>query len=462
MMLAKIFLNFFIKEKDAQNPSKITFLKFLDDFFKKIRQVSQYSIHAQPGLGYREPDDITSDLVHNLEAAALGKTVYTLNAFLAPWLSIAKLFLPYSNSPLMGILPRMLDFTDNTIGKLTNMFWNLRRITKGIIPYDGGITTEKLIEKQSEVRELMSYLLQKYVVTPFAAFKQLFVKDSSYVFEENSRRILLARLKQKNTMLRNKSLSSYFNNIRALLTGSYICPHEEKTVIKKIGEEEPENMQWYVRSKILSQILSLPAGLCGTFLNGSSIALNFLGNLFANKSLRRTSDKMTDFANGLMSLVYITGEVPANINEFFSKIKKGHPVFGDHGAISNLLVATTGMIGMVNRMKVLPLIAKLFNKVGLKTLLDKHHRILENFFLLFFSYNRYVLHTDERYDEGIESSARELDKVTRHEKFWKHFSLPFRVIFKDEEVTYFNRDKNELGYEIEDTNIENEFIPDQN
>ena len=462
MMFAKILLSKFISDEDAANPSKVTVLKFLDDAFKKIRQVAQYSIHAQPGLGQREPDDIASDLVHNLEAAALGKSVYRLNAFLAPWLSVAKVFFPYNEKLGFGLMSRAVEFTDNAIGKVTNIFWNLRRITKGLIPYDGGLTTEKLIAKQSEVRQLMSYYWQKYIISPGAALKQYFTKNPRYAFEENSRRLLLNGLEEDNKLLKDKSLDNYFNNIKALITGKYICPHEDGEIEKKIGFDEIENQKWYVRSKILSQILSLPAGLLGTALNSASIGFSLFGNLFANHTLRAISDKCTDYANGLMSLVYMTGEVPANINEFFHKLKQGAPVFGKkgEGAVSNLLVAATGIVGMVNRMKVLPGISQIFTMIGLKPILDSSHRLLENFFLLFFSTNRFVLHSDEMKEEARISSARDMETAKKHHNIWKHISLPFRVMFRDKDVTYGDEDL----IEVEERNegiIENEFSPYQ-
>lgn len=462
MMLAKIFLSNFISDEDASNPSKVTPFKFLDDAFKKIRQIAQYSIHAQPGLGQREPDDIASDLVHHLEAAALGKSVYSLNAFFAPWLSVAKVFFPYNDKLGMGLLSRAVEFTDNTIGKITNIFWNLRRITKGLIPYDGGLTTEKLTAKQSEVRQLMSYYWQKYILGPIASVKQIYEQNPRYAFQENSRRLLLERLEKDNKILREKSFENYVNNIKAFITGKYNCPHEDGDIEKKIGFDEPENQKWYVRSKILSQILSLPAGFFGTILNSAGIGFSFFGNLFANHTLRHISDKCTDYANGLMSLVYMTGEVPANVNEFFHKVKKGIPVFGEkgEGAIRNLLVAASGVVGMVNRMKVLPGISHLFTKIGLKPILDSSHRLLENFFLFFFSYNRLVLHADERKEEADRSSARDLEKASKHEKAWKHISLPFRVMFRDEDVVYgdglFDGDT-----KISDEIGMNEFNPDQ-
>lgn len=433
MMISKLFLSLFIDKETANNPAKITFVKFLDDFFKKIRQVAQYSIHAQPGLGQREPDDITSDLVHNLEAAALGKSVYNLNAFIAPWLSFVRALLPYNSNLILGLGSRMVDFADNTIGKITNLFWNFRRISKGLIPYDGGVTTEQLTEKQMEVRELISYYWHKHILSPIGMVKQLVSKNQKYVFEENNRRLLLMKLTKNNNLIQGNALSNYWNNIQAFITGKYTCPHETGSNKKEIGTDEPENQKWYVRLKLLSQALSLPAGFFGAILNGSSIGVDLLGNIFANHNLRNFSSKMTDYANGLMSLVYITGEVPANINEYIKKRNKG---VDQAEARQNLYVAGIGALGMVNRMKILPVIKQLFNTIGLKKLLDKYERTLENFFLLFFSANRLVLHADERKVQALKSSARDLQSAYKHTIFRKIFSLPFRVIFRDPDVTY--------------------------
>jgi hypothetical protein len=433
MMASKLFLSLLIDKETANNPAKITFFKFLDDFFKKIRQVAQYSIHAQPGLGQRDPDDITSDLVHNLEAAALGKSVYNLNAFVAPWLSVIRVFFPYDKNLVFGLASRMIDFADNTIGKITNLFWNFRRVSKGLIPYDGGVTTEQLTEKQMEVRELISYYWHKHILSPIGMVKQLFSNNQKYVFEENNRKLLLLKLTKDNSLIQGNALSNYWNNILALVTGKYNCPHEIGSKPKEIGTDEPDNQKWYVRLKLLSQVFSLPAGLFGAILNGSSIGVDLVGNLFGNHKIRNLSSKMTDYANGLMSLVYMTGEVPANINEYIKKRNKG---VAESEARHNLYVAGIGALGMINRMKILPGIKSLFETVGLKTLLDKYHSTFENFFLLFFSANRLVLHADERKAQALKSSARDLQSAYKHTSWWKKITLPIRVIFRDPDVIY--------------------------
>lgn len=435
-MLAKVALSLL---GDTSNPK--SGLGFLDDLLKKIRQVSQYSIHAQPGHGLRKPDDISSDAVHNLEAAALGRTVYKLNAFISPWLSVARPFLPGRALPLLGVATRLLDFTDNAIGKLTNMFWNIRRVSKGLVPYDGGISSDALTEKQSEVREMFSHYLNKFILNPSKRLVNAVLKSrSSYRFDIKETRESYDDVRFAE--LAAKSFKNYVNNCKALFSNFYDCPHEDGYVSKRVGSEEEENNPTYVRSKIASQIISLPAGIIGTVLNGTGIAVNLVGNLFDSEGITKLSDKLTDQANGLMSLVYLTGEVPANINEFFRKKR----VLGREDS-KHLVAAGIGALGMLNRMKVLPGIKQVFNLVGVKPILDRFHKQLEHFFLMFFSYNRLILHLHEKEDAKQVASAEDIIRSKKHDNVWKHVTLPLRVLLMDKDVTYLEGKVNNFAGE---------------
>ena len=150
-----------------------------------------------------------------------------------------------------------------------------------------------------------------------------------------------------------------------------------------------------------------------------------------SQPIRNFSDGLTNQANALMSLVYLTGEVPANINEFFKKSKAG--VSNRH---YNLLVAGIGTLGMLNRIKVNPIFSSILNGIKLKPFLDKWDTLFKNFFLLFFSANRWVLHYDEKVSAEITSSYQDVEISKKHDKLSKHLSLPFRVLIGDSDVVY--------------------------
>lgn|GEM_PF-3935641 len=428
MMILKSALSFLISDADAGDNKKTSFLKVIDDLAFKVRQQCQYSIHAQPGLNLRKPDDIAGDIVHNMQSAKLGSAVYNYNAFVAPWLGALKIFFPYSNNPVFGLIPRMIDFADSSIIKLTNIFWNLRRITKSLIPYDGGISSESLSSKQSEVRRLMGFYWKQFIINPYNSVLNYFLRDKAIDYQIPSSRVdYYDRYEIKEIV--SKTVEDYISNWKALFSKKYFSVHEGKQI--NIGDEEPENSKIYVRSKILSQVLGFWAGGIGSVLNSASIATGFIGNLFNFTGIRNISENLTNQANALMSLVYITGEVPANINEFFKKKK-----LGIANANYNLLVAGVGVLGMLNRIKHNPLLGYMLKLINIKPFLDRWDRLFKNFFLLFFSANRWVLHHDEKVSAKEFTSFQDIEKSKKHDSFWKHFTLPFRVLIKDSDVVY--------------------------
>lgn len=411
-------------------------LDIVDDFLHKIRQQAQYSIHAQPGGDLRKPDDITSDMVENMVAASLGNNVYRLNAFVSPWIGLFKVFFPYNDNPVWGLVPRMADFIDNAAGKLTNIFWNFRRVGKAFVAYDGGISTDAFKRKQSEVSEVISYYTDRFLLNPKFKLIKPIIKLWRKIFSTDPN----APIKPIDTSERKRSeihaltqemKQNFMNNIKAIWSSHYSCAHQGG-IMKAVGVEEPENQKWYVRSKILSKCLGLPAGVIGGLLNGAGIGLNFLGCFFNIASLRSLSNKATDIANGLMSLVYLTGEVPANLNEY---IKKGIQN-SDPNRKRNLAVFGVGLLGMLNRIKILPGINSVMKMLQIKPLLDRFDKVLRHFFLFFFSYNRLVLHSDEKHQHENTAAIRDIMDSEKHDNLIAHLLLPFRVLFNDEQVTH--------------------------
>jgi hypothetical protein len=428
-MLLKSLLSFHLPDSELQDPSKISVVKILDELLRKVRQQCQYTIHARPADINRQADDIMGDRVHNLEAHALGRLVYNLNAFVGPWLTLAKIFLhnifPY-HSPILGLAPRLLDFGDNLIGKMTNIFWNLRRISKSMIAYDGGITSQALGQKQNDVRDIISFCLKSYIFRPLQVLRNT-------VLNSNEANATGPRVRHYTTEhikeLKEDIKRDYWNNIKACWTKKYTCIQDGKT--KEIGSEEPDNHKLYVRSKILSQVMGLPVGIIGTLLNSLGLGLNGIAAITNNGSLRTMSDKCTDYANGLMSLLYITGEVPANVNEFLKKIaRKGVYEFRHLG------VAAIGALGMLNRIKILPVFNSILHFSGIKYFLDLFDKPFQNFFLLFFSYNRMVIHKHELLEAREHASSRDLMDASKHDNIWSQMILPLRILFQDKTVSY--------------------------
>jgi hypothetical protein len=127
-----------------------------------------------------------------------------------------------------------------------------------------------------------------------------------------------------------------------------------------------------------------------------------------------------------MSLVYLTGEVPANLNEYFRK--KNYEGVLDY---RNLIAFGIGILGMVNRIKELPIFNRILSLAQIKPILDKFDKPLRHFFLLFFSYNRLVLHSSERKAEESKASNQDLEEASKHNNLWSHLTLPDQVSYSD-------------------------------
>ncbi|MBT6843467.1 MAG: hypothetical protein HOA17_06680 [Candidatus Melainabacteria bacterium] len=422
------------RENDPET-SKTKTLDIVDDYLHKLRQQSQYSIHAQPGSDRRKPDDIASDGVENMVAASLGNNVYKVNAFVAPWLSLFKTFFPYNDNPVWGLIPRMVDFVDNSSGKLTNIFWNIRRLGKAFVAYDGGIDSTAFRHKQNEVREVINYYTNRILFKNNSKLFKPLINLWHKLFSTDQHHSNTSPLTSGNDhniqTIKEEMAQNFWNNIKAVGSATYNCAHQGG-IPKVVGSEEPENQTWYVRLKIASKCLGFPAGAIGALLNTAGIGLNFLGSFFNIEPLRVLSDKSTDIANGLMSLVYLTGEVPANLNEF---IKKGKEKT-DLNRHRNLAVFAIGALGMLNRIKVLPGIKTMMNLVKVKPLLDRFDKTLRHFFLFFFSYNRLVLHSDEKAIEAQTAPIEELQEAEMHNNLRAHLLLPFRVLMNDKQVSH--------------------------
>ncbi len=384
-------------------------------------------------------------MVENMVTASLGRNIYNFHAFIAPWIGVFKMFFPYSENPIMGFLPRLVDSADNAMGKLTNIFWNMRRIGKAFVAYDGGIKSKALTDKQNEVRDVISFYWDQYIKKYLSLFYRSIFKPNDLSPNSNLNYILTEETEQKIKRIKSEMWDNFKNNCKSILAETYSCAHEDG-IQKRVGEEEPQNQKWYVRMKIISKCLGLPAGTFGAVFNGIGIGLNLIGSIFNIKKLRAFSDKCTDWANSLMSLVYLTGEVPANLNEFIRK-KKYEGIFDKR----NLYVFAIGVLGMLNRIKTLPIFNKLMDFIKIKPILDKFDKPLRHFFLLFFSYNRLVLHSSEKEKEKEKASNKDLEESRRHDTLWAHLTLPLRVLMADDQVSYSLKPETE-------TDISNDII----
>ncbi len=416
--------------------TKTRFWDVIDDVLQKFRQVAQWSIHAQPGYGLRKPDDISTDYVENMVTHSIGQRAYQYNAFLAPWLGVLKIFFPYGNSPIMGLPGRIVDWLDNSINKVSNIFWNLRRLGKAFVPYDGGITSKDYSEKQNQVREVWNYYWTEYILKGlgylpfFEKFRNILPEhDPLYASNFKFGNINKERINNIAADMRK----TFVNNFKAMISSTYTSPHN--SMEKALGSEEPENELWYVRSKIFSKSIGLFSGAIGAVLNSAAIAINAVGSFFNIKELRETSFNLMDRANGLMSLVYITGEVPANLNQYFKESK-----FKKQGDWKNLLVFGIGLGAMLDRLKLVPGISHLMSLVGIKKVLDKFDKPLSHLFFLFFSANRWLLHHTEKEEALAKASSQEIFEATKHDDIKSQLLLIPRIIMGDPDVTYSQKD----------------------
>jgi hypothetical protein len=346
------------------------------------------------------------------------------------------MFFPYSNSPIMGLLPRLVDSLDNGMGKLTNIFWNIRRIGKAFVAYDGGMKSSAFTEKQNEVRKVISFYWDNHIKKYFNLFYRSIFRSKDPMANINLSQIVTHEDEQEIARIKNEMWANLKNNFKAIGSQTYKCAHEGG-IQKGVGEEEPQNQKWYVRMKIASKCLGLPAGAMAGLSNILGIGLNIIGSIFNAKRVRVLSDKCTDFGNGLMSLVYLTGEVPANLNEYFRK--KNYEGVLDY---RNLIAFGIGILGMVNRIKELPIFNRILSLAQIKPILDKFDKPLRHFFLLFFSYNRLVLHSSERKAEESKASNQDLEEASKHNNLWSHLTLPLRVLMADDQVSYSDKRSN--------------------
>lgn len=414
--------------------SKTRAMDIVDDFLHKIRQLSQYSIHAQPGLGLRKPDDISTDMVENMVSANLGQMVYSSNAFVAPWLSIFKMFFPYSEKPFLGLIPRLVDFSDNAIFNISNLFWSFRRIAKSFVAYDGGISSEAFTQKQNEVNELITYVRDNLIVGPIKNFLGIISNNDLRAYQSGFTRAITKESQKRIHQIWKEMVENFQNNFMAIYSKEYKCVHEGR-IEKKVGVEEPQNAQWYVRMKLLSKCLGLPIGILSTGLNIASIGADLIGSLFNRKGFRILSNKLTNHAMAWMSLVYLTGEVPANLNELYKKENQRNP-----NSIKNLYVFITGVFGMLDRLKLLPGFRTIFKGIGIQGFLERFDKPLSHLYFLFFSYNRLIMHAEEKRQAISKSSTREIEQEHKHDNAISQVILPLRVLMMDPEVTYQKED----------------------
>lgn len=434
--LARVFLSGIFNSHRDNDPtsSQTRVMDIVDDFLHKIRQQSQYSIHAQPGLGLRKPDDISSDMVENLVSAKLGQAVYSSNAFIAPWLSVFKMFFPYSEKPILGLIPRLVDFTDNAVFNISNLFWSFRRIAKAFVAYDGGISSEAFIQKQNEINELVTYVRDNFIVGPIKNLFGMVSNRDLQAYKSGFTQAVTKESQKRISGIWKEMLENFWNNLTAAYSKEYKCVHEGRTE-KKVGVEEPQNAQWYVRMKLLSKCVGLPVGILSSGLNIASIGMDLLGSLFNHKSLRTLSNKLTNHAMAWMSLVYLTGEVPASLNEFYKKENKNDP-----NVFKNFYVFMVGVFGMLERLKLLPGFKAVFKAIGIQKFLEKYDKPLSHLYFLFFSYNRLIMHADEKRKAIAKSSNREVEEANKHDNLLSQAVLPIRVLMGDRDVTYSKED----------------------
>lgn len=446
-------------------------VRTLSDLSLRARHMAQYSLHARPNQESEgiEADDIYGDKTHNLHSMLLGNFVHQLNAFVSPYIGIARAFLS-PEEELRGFskliqtpVKRILNAFDTTSQRLSSLFWNIRRITMALVPYNGGIRTDVLERRSNNIRDIWELAISNVFLRIHEFAKNNLGKKTHRFLDGHLRKFHLDYEQAKRNQLQashrigsskeanelfQEAVDNISNKFAAIKTGHYRDPEGNP---KSIGEAEPEHAKWYIKSKMLSQILGLPVGISSAAINTVSLVAGILGDLLGIDAIRHFSQNLTDKATGLQSLLYISSEVPANLDKAIMSIDPKHkqefmelsplekitksPQFivnilkDKNFKASNLKVFIIGALAMASRISYL-----MPRFIREKLWLD--NPLLKPLFFWFFSENRRILHTDEFENMKKDSSISEIKEAEKH-KHWIHIArLIPRVLSKDKDVYY--------------------------
>jgi hypothetical protein len=472
MMYATTFLSALLPGNLSRNyqqdpyTGKNTLIAKLQDLFLRLRFMAHFSMHSYTGSKNTLADDIPICNLHNIPAYKVGHSAYKFHAFwsLPSW--IIQNFIFKGNHPLSKIPNVLLKIFDRTMRTATSMFWNLRRITLGLLPYHNSdlITNpnsegyKKLKEESKPIRALMSsataiaftavhQTLNKYLPRQvmnlvenklgFNIHRFLRFQERAGVVQTNDKSLGKILLE-----LWNISMGNVKNNLDALTSLKHKSIMSGQ--VQDLSIEEPNTPNWYIKSKLYASVLNPFIGLGSTIANGLSIATGTIGELLKGKTniFLNLSQNLTDAANGAMSLIYMLGEIFNHAAQFQIGQKNGE-IRG-----KNLYIFSLGLLGMGWRMvkgavATLAIPGALFKPLGNfcnKILSSRINNILDPFFLLFFSENRTHMFSSSVKAEESTAGHTERKAASKDTGILKTLGLIPRILMHDPKHSFANID----------------------
>ncbi len=449
---------------ESENPihtKRAGIIGMAQDFFLRLRMMGQMTLHADPGNTKLVGDDVAMSNLHNITAQKFGMSSYKYHAFwsLPSWL--LQNFVFTGKHPLSKIPNSIIKAFDRVRRIGTNMFWNIRRITLGLLPYlnndlismcsPNSEAYKKLREASAPVRTTMNKwtillkaalhrALEKILPRPIMNFIETKLGFNFQNLREANRKAMSEPGGDINplTAILKVGWENIKNNKNALLTGKHKSMLTGE--IQDLRKEEPNTPMWYLKSKLIANILNPFIGLGSAIINTGSMVTGVLGEFTKDKSkaLLSISQNLMDLANGTMSIVYMLGEVLGHASTVQQKYKNGEI------RLDNLATLGIGVFGMGWRIvkgvfSTLAIPGMIFKPLGdlcKKVLHSRIDNLLDPLFLLFWSVNRNVSLKNSYKAEASTAGYAERKAAEKHIGISDVLSLPFKILTHDKSVTY--------------------------
>lgn len=458
-----------IQNQAYKNPShEKNWIGVFQDLFLRLRLMAQYTLHAQPGTENRPPDDIQSANVHNLTAQRIGQAVFKYHAFWSIPSWFMQNFVTTGKHAASRIINYPLKALDRGMSRITNMFWNLRRVTMALMPYfnknlektaspeDRQIMQAKIKERCEPVRDFMSLATNYTLIKITKGIKKIFPEAISekicarFRLDENKLSRKQREISAKANVEYNDEIDSYtdycINGIKENFLGNLkaINSHQHKSIftdeMQHLNQEEPNTPIGEITTKLVTQVLGLPAGGIGFVLNTASTVLGGVGELLRIKPLIGISQNCSDIAMGLMSIVYGLGEVGTHFSKMKQQLSTNKKVKAAN--VMQAALGTTAMgwkftKGLAAAAKIPGLLIRPLSRFGDKILNSRLDNILDPLFLLFFSTDRVVnlaadrksLHEHSAISYQAEQEAKAMDNLPTL------LSIPLQILMRNPTYT---------------------------
>lgn len=433
----------------------------MQDFFLRLRMMGQMTLHADPGNQKLIGDDVAMSNLHNITAQKFGMSAYKFHAFWSIPSWIIQNFIFTGKHPL-SVIPNMLCRSFDRIMRLsTNLFWNLRRITLGLIPYinndlinmcsPDSHAYKKLREASAPVRAVMEHwsllllasthkLLNKYMPRPIMNFIESKLNFNFSKLRDTYRTISTKPDGDINPIVQlwKVARENIANNWNALRNGKHksILTGE----LQNLRVEEPNTPTWYLKSKLLASLLNPIIGLGSALINSGSMVTGVLGEFVRNKNtgLLSISQNLMDSANGAMSVVYMLGEVLGHAATVQRNYKNGEI------KLANMSTFGIGLFGMgwrivkglFSALAIPGMVIKPLGNLCKKVLHSRIDNFLEPLFLLFWSVNRDVNLRNSYNAEASTAGYAERKAAEKHNRITEVLTLPAKILTRDKQVTY--------------------------